>query len=139
MQSKNDHYQAISCEMHSQYELAIMHKNKLELSWLSEGELVSETNILLLDEPTNHLDAESVAWLERHLQEDKGTVIAVTHDREGCVLAQTMFAMDAGATKQEILEAYLNQINFDGVYGVQNASRHYFGKDVQQLNLPELS
>jgi penicillin-binding protein 1A len=46
-------------------------------------------------------------------------------------------SLEQAFTKQEILEAYLNQINFDGVYGVQNASRHYFGKDVQQLNLPE--
>src|SRR5438552_14479996 len=37
--------------------------------------------MLLLDEPTNHLDAESVAWLERHLADFKGTVVAVTHDR----------------------------------------------------------
>jgi len=43
--------------------------------------LLTEPDILLLDEPTNHLDAESVAWLERHLQEYKGTVIAITHDR----------------------------------------------------------
>jgi energy-dependent translational throttle protein EttA len=43
--------------------------------------LLSEPDILLLDEPTNHLDAESVAWLERHLQQYRGTVIAVTHDR----------------------------------------------------------
>ncbi|WP_174842795.1 energy-dependent translational throttle protein EttA [Candidatus Oscillochloris fontis] len=43
--------------------------------------LLQAPDILLLDEPTNHLDAESVAWLERHLQEYKGTVIAVTHDR----------------------------------------------------------
>ncbi len=43
--------------------------------------LLTEPDILLLDEPTNHLDAESVAWLERHLQGYKGTVIAVTHDR----------------------------------------------------------
>jgi sulfate-transporting ATPase len=43
--------------------------------------LLQSPDILLLDEPTNHLDAESVAWLERHLQEYKGTVIAVTHDR----------------------------------------------------------
>ena len=43
--------------------------------------LLKEPDILLLDEPTNHLDAESVAWLEKHLQDYKGTVIAVTHDR----------------------------------------------------------
>ena len=43
--------------------------------------LLQKPDILLLDEPTNHLDAESVAWLERHLKEYKGTVIAVTHDR----------------------------------------------------------
>ena len=43
--------------------------------------LLQKPDILLLDEPTNHLDAESVAWLERHLQRYAGTVIAVTHDR----------------------------------------------------------
>jgi ATP-binding cassette ChvD family protein len=43
--------------------------------------LLMEPDILLLDEPTNHLDAGSVAWLERHLKEYRGTVIAVTHDR----------------------------------------------------------
>lgn len=43
--------------------------------------LLEKPDILLLDEPTNHLDAESVAWLERHLQDYKGTVILVTHDR----------------------------------------------------------
>jgi ATP-binding cassette ChvD family protein len=43
--------------------------------------LIQEPDILLLDEPTNHLDAESVQWLEQHLQHYKGTVIAVTHDR----------------------------------------------------------
>src|SRR5688572_22762591 len=43
--------------------------------------LLTEPDILLLDEPTNHLDAESVAWLEHHLRDYKGTVIAVTHDR----------------------------------------------------------
>ncbi len=60
------------------------------ISVLSGGELrrvalcrllLTEPDILLLDEPTNHLDAESVAWLKKHLQEYKGTVIAVTHDR----------------------------------------------------------
>jgi len=43
--------------------------------------LIQEPDILLLDEPTNHLDAETVGWLEQHLQAYKGTVIAVTHDR----------------------------------------------------------
>ncbi len=43
--------------------------------------LLKQPDILLLDEPTNHLDAESVHWLEQHLQQYKGTVIAVTHDR----------------------------------------------------------
>jgi sulfate-transporting ATPase len=43
--------------------------------------LLQQPDILLLDEPTNHLDAESILWLEQYLQQYKGTVIAVTHDR----------------------------------------------------------
>ncbi len=43
--------------------------------------LLQEPDILLLDEPTNHLDAESILWLEQHLQQYKGTVICITHDR----------------------------------------------------------
>src|SRR5476649_1040668 len=61
-----------------------------KISVLSGGErrrvamcrlLLQEPDVLLLDEPTNHLDAESIDWLEQHLKQYKGTVIAVTHDR----------------------------------------------------------
>ena len=61
-----------------------------DVSRLSGGErrrvalcrvLLEQPDLLLLDEPTNHLDAESVAWLERHLREFPGTIVAVTHDR----------------------------------------------------------
>lgn len=61
-----------------------------KVEYLSGGErrrvalcrlLLQEPDVLLLDEPTNHLDAESIDWLEQHLQQYKGTVIAVTHDR----------------------------------------------------------
>ena len=61
-----------------------------KVDYLSGGEkrrvalcrlLLQEPDVLLLDEPTNHLDAESVEWLEQHLKQYKGTVIAVTHDR----------------------------------------------------------
>ena len=64
--------------------------SEADVSRLSGGErrrvalcklLLSAPDLLLLDEPTNHLDAESVAWLERHLQEYAGTVVVVTHDR----------------------------------------------------------
>lgn len=50
---------------------------------------------------------------------------------------QVAFALERAYSKREILEAYLNQINFDGVYGVQAAAIHYFGKESAELNLPE--
>jgi ATP-binding cassette ChvD family protein len=60
--------------------------------------LLSEPDLLLLDEPTNHLDAESVAWLERHLAEYKGTVVAVTHDRYFLDnVAEWILELDRGA------------------------------------------
>jgi energy-dependent translational throttle protein EttA len=59
--------------------------------------LLRKPDLLLLDEPTNHLDAESVAWLERHLQEYAGTVVSVTHDRYFLDnVAQWILEMDRG-------------------------------------------
>ncbi len=68
--------------------------------------LLSRPDMLLLDEPTNHLDAESVAWLERHLQEYEGTVILVTHDR---------YFLDRVATR--MLEVFHGEIRtYEGNY-----------------------
>ena len=60
--------------------------------------LLTEPDILLLDEPTNHLDAESIAWLEHHLRQYKGTVIAVTHDPIFSTTWQSGFSNSTAAT-----------------------------------------
>ncbi|MHC4170026.1 MAG: energy-dependent translational throttle protein EttA [Planctomycetota bacterium] len=92
LQEKIDHLNAWDVE--SRLEMAMdalrCPAGETEIRVLSGGEkrrvalcrlLLRKPDILLLDEPTNHLDAETVAWLERHLQQYAGTVIAVTHDR----------------------------------------------------------
>jgi sulfate-transporting ATPase len=92
VQEKLDHLNA--WELDSRLEMAMdalrCPAGETTVSVLSGGEkrrvalcrlLLQKPDILLLDEPTNHLDAESVAWLEHHLQNYEGTVIAVTHDR----------------------------------------------------------
>ncbi|PID85976.1 MAG: energy-dependent translational throttle protein EttA [Chloroflexi bacterium] len=92
LQDKLDHMDAWNLD--SRLELAMdalrTPPGDMSISVLSGGErrrvalcrlLLQAPDILLLDEPTNHLDAESVAWLEKHLQDYAGTVIAVTHDR----------------------------------------------------------
>ena len=92
MQEKLDH--ANAWDLDSRLEMAMdalrCPPADTQIAVLSGGEkrrvalcrlLLQKPDILLLDEPTNHLDAESVAWLEHHLQHYEGTVIAVTHDR----------------------------------------------------------
>ena len=92
LQDKLDHMNA--WDLDSRLDLAMdalrCPPGDTSISILSGGErrrvalcrlLLKQPDILLLDEPTNHLDAESVGWLERHLQQYPGTVIAVTHDR----------------------------------------------------------
>jgi sulfate-transporting ATPase len=92
IQAKIDAADAWSLETQLDYAMDALRlpQGDADVSTLSGGErrrvalcrlLLSAPDLLLLDEPTNHLDAESVAWLEQHLAEYRGTVVAVTHDR----------------------------------------------------------
>ncbi len=108
-------------ELHRQLEIAMdalrCPPGDADVTTLSGGErrrvalcrlLLSQPDLLLLDEPTNHLDAESVAWLERHLKEYKGTVVAVTHDRYFLDnVAEWILELDRG-------RAYPYQGNYSG-------------------------
>ncbi|WP_019989087.1 energy-dependent translational throttle protein EttA [Rudanella lutea] len=92
VQEKLDHYNAWELDARLERAMDALRTPPSDalISTLSGGEkrrvalcrlLLQEPDVLLLDEPTNHLDAESVLWLEEHLRQYKGTVIAVTHDR----------------------------------------------------------
>lgn len=92
VQEKLDHYNAWELDTRLERAMDALRcpPSEANVANLSGGEkrrvalcrlLLQEPDVLLLDEPTNHLDAESVLWLEEHLRQYKGTVIAVTHDR----------------------------------------------------------
>jgi sulfate-transporting ATPase len=92
VQEKLDHFNAWELDTRLEKAMDALRcpDSEAKISTLSGGEkrrvalcrlLLQEPDVLLLDEPTNHLDAESVYWLEEHLRQYKGTVIAVTHDR----------------------------------------------------------
>ena len=76
--------------------------------------MLEKPDLLLLDEPTNHLDAESVDWLERHLAEYTGTVVAVTHDR---------WFLDRIATHMLAFEGDSKVVWFEGNYADYEADR----------------
>jgi energy-dependent translational throttle protein EttA len=92
VQEKIEHADAWDLDRHVEIAMDALRcpPGEADVTTLSGGErrrvalcrvLLQNPDLLLLDEPTNHLDAESVAWLERHLQEFPGTIVAVTHDR----------------------------------------------------------
>ncbi len=92
LQEKIDHYDAwnLDTKLNRAMDALRCPEEDKQVKYLSGGEkrrvalcrlLLREPDVLLLDEPTNHLDAESVQWLEMHLQQYKGTVISITHDR----------------------------------------------------------
>src|SRR5512140_1159136 len=92
LQEKIDHLNAwdLDSKLEQAMDALRCPPGETSVSTLSGGErrrvalcrlMLQEPDVLLLDEPTNHLDAESVAWLEHHLAQYKGTVLAVTHDR----------------------------------------------------------
>lgn len=92
LQEKIDHFDAwnLDAKLERAMDALRCPPGEQPVSELSGGEqrrvalcrlLLKEPDVLLLDEPTNHLDAESVEWLEQHLQQYKGTVICITHDR----------------------------------------------------------
>lgn len=83
MHNKSDTYQPISCELHSQYELAIMHKNKLQLSWLSENQLVTETDISPLDVKTEN----KAEYLIAVTSDNKNLCIRLDHITEMSILS----------------------------------------------------
>lgn len=76
-------YQPVSCDLHSQYELAIMHKNKLYLGWLEEDQLVTETNIT----PINVLTKNKAEYLIAKTAEHKNLCIRLDHITEMRILA----------------------------------------------------
>ena len=83
MDPNEDTYQAISCDLHSQYELAIMHKNKLYLSWLAEGEVVTETNVTPVDVQTKN----KAEYLIAETAEHKNLCIRLDHITEMRILS----------------------------------------------------
>jgi ATP-binding cassette ChvD family protein len=92
--------------------------------------LLEAPDLLLLDEPTNHLDAESVAWLEQHLEKYAGTVVAVTHDRYFLDnVAQWILELDRGraypyeGNYSTYLETKANRLKVEGAKDVKRAKR----------------
>ena len=92
--------------------------------------LLEEPDLLLLDEPTNHLDAESVAWLEKHLKEYKGAILAVTHDRYFLDnVAEWILELDRGkaftykGNYSKYLEEKRNRLEVQGKKDIKLAKR----------------
>ena len=115
-----------------------------EVSVLSGGErrrvalcalLLAQPDLLLLDEPTNHLDAESVQWLEQHLEKYPGTVVAVTHDR---YFLDNVAQLDPGARPRPRLPVRGQLLDLPGDQGGPDQGRGPEGRQAAQALEDEL-
>lgn len=108
--------------------------------WTHEGVDLRRTTRAFIDFVLNGYDVAGGSTITQQLA---GAMFSASVDRRDISVRRKLremrvaFALESAYSKQEILEAYLNQINFDGVYGIEAAAQRYFGKRARELNLPE--
>ena len=108
--------------------------------WSHEGVDLRRTTRAFIDFVFNGYDVAGGSTITQQLA---GAMFSASVDRRDISIRRKLremrvaFALESAYSKQEILEAYVNQINFDGVFGIEAAAQRYFGKRARELNLPE--